>query len=653
MLPHNSVSSSPSSPPPLHERPPGARITRACERCRSRKVRCDGHTPCAGCRPRNFPCIYRSATRPRRQGKRRLLDSRSAISAENDPQTRLIRVPNDPVQFKRHRELRAGIGVSNVDTGSFQFYGPSSHFCFIQRMCQRIARSTHETIVTPNNAVPDGVRKWNLERFMFCVNGCQGTTGPHAAYISQEVGIGLIDSYFEILHPQIPVLNYSEIVDQWKSLWKPPAQQKLDKRNEILFIVLAIGARVTIAAGQQETSLLEGWADHFAAQANPNTAVLEDPSLSTTQLLLLRAMYAYQVMRPNDAYLYLGHAARNAMVLGFNRSQVMDGTNATVHALKRTFWTVYAHERMNALYAGRPSAFRDEMIDAPYPEDLPLPTTTDTSTDSSDSHHGPTRLCGFIRAMAGVARVADLAFVKIYSPASVASMAQIALLPAAVAGIDGLLGAVTRDLPLYLQFFDAALPIGSGWQEVQRLTLGSNYYQTQMLTHRPALLFRAFFASLDEAQRRTGHTLELEHSIQETLTAATNIINLTHDVYFRRCPRARFDGSSATIMVAAAVTLLYDVLDPTTGAEHAREVFATVERAVECLDQIEHVGPTSGKAVSLDVMRIAKEALRMTTTDVEVNQDFIGTFPWLQCVLVSFFRCPLRSFRKTYHISQV
>ncbi|PYH84572.1 hypothetical protein BO82DRAFT_248668, partial [Aspergillus uvarum CBS 121591] len=637
-------------------RPPGARITRACERCRSRKVRCDGQTPCAGCRPRHFPCIYRSATRPSRERGRKLRNSRSAISAAEDGSpTRLIvptttsasagiraaarpntiditpqRFPNDPVQFKRHRELRAGIGVSNVDTGSFQFYGPSSHFCFIQRMCQRIAQSPNETILTPSDTVPDGVRKWNLERFMFCVNGCQDPTGPRAAYISQELGIGLIDSYFEILHPQIPILNHSEIVDQWRSLWKPPAQQKPDRRNDILFIVLAIGARVTIAAGQQETSLLEGWADHFAAQANPSTAVLEDPSLSSTQLLLLKAMYAYQVMRPNDAYLYLGFAARNAMVLGLNRFQVMDGTNVTVHALKRAFWTVYAHERMNALYAGRPSAFRDEMIDAPYPEDLPLTATTDASTESSDNHHGPTRLCGFIRAMAGIGRVADLVFVKIYSPASVASMAQIALLPAAVAGIDGRLGAVTRDLPLYLQFYDTALPIGSGWQEVQRLTLGSNYYHTQMLTHRPALLFRAFFASLDEAQRRVGHALELEHSIQETLTAATNIINLTHDVYFRRCPRARFDGSSATIMVAAAVTLLYDVLDPTTGAEHAREVFATVERAVECLDQIEHVGPTSGKAVSLDVMRIAKEALRTTTTDVGVNQDFIGTFPWLQ-----------------------
>ena len=482
----------------------------------------------------------------------------ASASAPSDPPATAVtpaarRIFNDPFQFKRHRELRAGIGVSNVDTGSFQFYGPSSHFCFIQRMCQRIARSTNESLLTPGDSVPDGVRKWNLERFMFCVHGTRNVPGPHDAYISQELGTSLIKSYFEIIHPQIPVLNHSEILEQWKSLWKPPAQQNPGKRNDILFMVLAIGARVTIAAGQQETSFLEGWAEHFAAQTNPSSAILEDPSLGSTQLLLLKAMYAYQVMRPNDAYLYLGHAARNAMVLGFNRFQVMDGTNVTVHALKRTFWTIYAYERMNALYAGRPSAFRDEMIDAPYPEDLPMPAAPESPAASSN-HHGPARLCGFIRAMAGVGRAADQVFLKIYSPASITSMAHLTLLPAVTAEIDALLSALTRDLPLYLHFFDASLPIGSGWQEVQRLTLGSNYYLTQMLTHRTALLFRAFFASRDEAQQRAGDSLDLEHSIHETLAAATHIISLTHDVYFRRYPPARFEGSSATILVAAAVT---------------------------------------------------------------------------------------------------
>lgn len=60
-------------------------------------------------------------------------------------------------------------------------------------------------------------------------------------------------------------------------------------------------------------------------------------------------MYAYQVMKPNEAYLYLGHAARSAMVLGINRAQVVDGANATIHRLRLTFWIIYAHERVCSL----------------------------------------------------------------------------------------------------------------------------------------------------------------------------------------------------------------------------------------------------------------------------------------------------------------
>lgn len=615
------------------------RNPRACERCRSRKVRCDGDDPCSACHQRNQPCIYRPEQPPRsRREKRRraeVIPSNYSTGPSDAPPTatptRRARISLNPAQFKRHRELRAGIGVSNVDTGFFQFYGPSSHFCFIQRMCQRITRSTNETLLTPSASVPDGVGKWNLERFMFRVDrGCKDSKYPDA-YISQELGNVFIDSYFEIMHPQVPVLDHSEIIEQWGSLWKPPTQQNTDKGNEILFMVLAIGARVAIAEGELDASQLEGWASHFACLASKTCPTLEDPSLCSTQLLLLKAMYAYQVMRPNDAYLYFGQAARGAMVLGLNRFQVMDGSNTTVHALKRTFWTVYAYERMNALFSGRPSTFRDEMIDGPYPDDLPIQGSVE-----SNNYNDPIRLSGFIRALAGIGRVADQVFLKIYSPASISNPMQLVSPPAITADIDETLSALTHNLPVYLHFFDESLPIGHGWQEVQRLTLGAYYYLTQMLTHRPALLYSAFFQSRDEAQKQAGESIEIDHSINETLSAAKHIIDLTHDVYFRRYSRARFEGSSATVMVAAAVTLLYDVLDPATTTDHAREVFAAVERAVECLDLMPHVGPTSGKAVSLDVMRIAKEALwsntAMAAEDSGLGQDLAEDFPWLQYV---------------------
>ncbi|RAL15000.1 Zn(II)2Cys6 transcription factor [Aspergillus homomorphus CBS 101889] len=643
----NSSSSFPSYQLASERRGPIARTARACERCRVRKVRCNGESPCSKCQSGRHTCIYRPASqlRPsrRKRATRDVFRVGHPATAAPPPATPPPaspafpgpRVRNDPVQFKRQRELRAGIGVSNVETGAFQFYGPSSHFCFIQRLCQRISRTTNESLLTPQASVADGVGKWNLERFMFSTRGTHDTVRSSYvpdAYLSKAMGTRLIESYFEIIHPQVPVLNHADIVEQWDSLWKPPLKlphSTAPKGVEILFMVLAIGARVMVPESAEDSLVLEGWAEHFVSKASHNLQrAFEDPSLISTHWFLLKGMYACQVMRANEAYLYLGHAARSAMALGINRHQVVDGSNLTVHTLKRTFWTVYALERQSALYNGRPSAFHDDLNDAPYPEDLVASAPNTTSR-----YHDPTRLGAFVRIMADIGRLAGRVALEVYSPKSMSDMSSLTHLPAAVAAIDTELDSIiTRDIPLYLHFFDASLPVGHGWQEVQRLCLGVYYYFTRILLHRPALLFEAFFPSREEAQRRAGSTCDLAQSVHETITAATLVIDLTHDVYFHRYPRAQCDGASAMILISAAVTLLYDVLDPlTTNTNHTHEIFAAVERAVACLDRIPHVGQRSGKAVSLDVMNVAKDALRRTSIGADWSQEeLVEAFPWLQ-----------------------
>ncbi|CAG7988895.1 unnamed protein product [Penicillium salamii] len=621
------------------------RVLRACDRCRYRKVRCDGNSPCSGCRPGGHDCVFRPPrqTRQRRQHTRHFAEGPQA-GFQREPSTyQQLQLPEssliaplrstahvlqDPVQFKRQMELRAGIGVTNVETGSFQFYGPSSHFCFIERMCQRIDRTTNETMLTPRASTTGSLGKWNLERFMFLMDGNHPASTNPEAYISREIGTSLIRSFFEIMHPQVPVLNHVDIFEQWEDMGKPPRQQGVSKCKEILFMVLAIGARVAIAEGQHDTSVLQDWAEHFSSKANGLHTTFEDLSLSSTHFLLLKAMYAYQVMRPNEAWLYLGHAARSAMALGINRQQVVNGTNTTVHSLKRTFWIIYAHERWTSLYTGRPSTFRDDLVDAPYPEDFPVANTSDndTKTEFSDS----LMLCGFVRAMADIGRVADRVFLEIYSPKNISSISHPMQGRDITTEVEMLLESAIRKLPLNLHFFDTSLPLGHGWQEIQRLILGCHYYLVRMLMHRPALLFAALFDSKEEAQRNAEGSFDIGMSIQETTKAASKMIDLVHDVYFRRYPRARFDGSSASLLVSACTTLLYDVLDPKTNADHAKDAFIAVERGVECLDQIHHLGQTTGKSLSLDVMQIAKNTLRSSTVDPELSQNLFGEFPWLQ-----------------------
>lgn len=123
---------------------------------------------------------------------------------------------------------------------------------------------------------------------MFSLNVNRPPTCHPDAYITREMGSTLIDAFFEIIHPQIPVLNYADIVELWEEMGKPPGQQKARKGKEILFMVLAMGARVSIAQSQQDTSVLKDWADHFATKANGLHATFEDLSLPSTIFLLLK-----------------------------------------------------------------------------------------------------------------------------------------------------------------------------------------------------------------------------------------------------------------------------------------------------------------------------------------------------------------------------
>ncbi|PVH92276.1 hypothetical protein DM02DRAFT_544014 [Periconia macrospinosa] len=57
---------------PLHELPPKApaakrpRVSMACRRCRTRKVRCNGGKPtCANCQESSEPCVYDETRRNR------------------------------------------------------------------------------------------------------------------------------------------------------------------------------------------------------------------------------------------------------------------------------------------------------------------------------------------------------------------------------------------------------------------------------------------------------------------------------------------------------------------------------------------------------------------------------------------------------------
>ncbi|KAL2843920.1 hypothetical protein BJY01DRAFT_190792 [Aspergillus pseudoustus] len=72
------------------------RLAKACQRCRLRKIKCDGNKPCATCDQSGQECFYRAQAARRRRRTFDVVD---------------------------RSMLRAGLGVQCKETGAFRFYG--------------------------------------------------------------------------------------------------------------------------------------------------------------------------------------------------------------------------------------------------------------------------------------------------------------------------------------------------------------------------------------------------------------------------------------------------------------------------------------------------------------------------------------------------
>lgn len=315
-----------------------------------------------------------------------------------------------------------------------------------------------------------------------------------------------------------------------------------------------------------------------------------------------------------NASSYMGHAARSAMALGLHRAQVVSGADDFSNRLRLTFWTIYYIERMTSILSGRPSNLVDENIDAPYPIDRP---------NSSNNGYA------YIRAMIAIAKVTGTVVTTNYTPKHAKRLSDLSAIHRSNYECIGELERIDETLPPHLRFADHGTPILDTSIEVQRLCLGVTYYITQTLIFRSALIYATFFDSLELAQESLGERINLKRDTDLAVSAAKDLILLAHDGFFRRCPSFQRDGNISFFIISACITLLFEVLHPAATPAHATDVFHVVEKGLQCLDKIDHVGSTTGRAISLDVMAIAKAALFSTEETTRLESTLMDDFQWL------------------------
>ncbi|RAL00747.1 uncharacterized protein BO80DRAFT_87332 [Aspergillus ibericus CBS 121593] len=639
---------------PYREPRKRTRIVQACEQCRARKVKCNGEHPCLACWQHNQSCRYQEAPRTRGRSSKRLKPKAPTPLSPGNPTSTSSSLRGNgigdrkvastctssdrgparysPEEYRQQLELRAGIAVSNRQTGSFQFYGPSSHFCLIQRIYQRMKRQSHGRLLdAPKATDATGMGESGLERFMFAAGSAalRPLGSSVDSFLSKDMGYQFIAAYFTVIHPHMPVLDQGIITQLWDQLWDAPAPGREMKSKDLVYMTLALGARTMAREDTNRAQMLDNWADHFWAQSNDYSMLFLEPSLKGIHLLLLKAMYAFHGMRPNDAYLFLGHAARSVLALGLNRSQVANGPGAITHKLRVTFWSVYYYERLCAFFTGRPSGFLDIHIDVSLPEDTTHSSRTTLLDATRGDTDGPSTECAFLRAMVGIGQLIEKVSSELFSLANVQTLYSQRKVDTAILECDASLQKIQRTLPPYLHFFTRDRPRSELWREIQCAHLGLAFHLIKMMIRRPALVHCTVAQAQGQSLAESQTLEDLQPSIDLSIQSAKEIIDIAHSAIMDRATCMRNDVSVANYIVSACVTLLYHVLDPLT-VEHAKNIFSSVERGIHCLDQMEHHGPMTEKALSMDIMKCAKDALLLSTIEKSLEEEMTDNFPWLK-----------------------
>ncbi|KAJ0118065.1 hypothetical protein J7T55_014518 [Diaporthe amygdali] len=433
----------------------------ACNRCRLRKNRCDQKLPsCASCEKANVACVgYDPITKkeiPRSyvfyletrvdQLEALLRTNNISFPPANDlehcsrmgvesasvrsPTEAAGPAPSDTMDSitavgstgDRSDEARLQRLVSKSDithgkegTANPRYLGSTSGVSFARVVFAAVQSSVNENKSTSDKA---GVRPY--KPVAGNSNSGIGTTmrdsffGLHtkptihpAPFPDKEVGMALINLYFEHANPQIPILHKVEFMKMFEQAYDDENPQRGPKELYMLNMVFAIGGGIIMGAmaktetqnsqakpGEGKMSSRQAQPEEYHASAIVHLEACLNNSgggLEELQAVLLLANFALLRPVPPGLWYIVGVAVRLAVDLGLHYEDGKDvdaglkEVSGPQHEMqqrergrrefirdvrRRLWWATYSFDRLVSICVGRPFGISDQVITTEFPSIL-------------------------------------------------------------------------------------------------------------------------------------------------------------------------------------------------------------------------------------------------------------------------------------------
>jgi hypothetical protein len=339
----------------------GSKVSKACEPCRRRKIKCNGEQPCGLCQQHPAHCQYRAKARDRTSARQRasrtsthvgesLATESQTVSSDNPPTASTPRGNHQPADPEVYRGITATPSGPNAGECAQLFYGPSSNFAFLQQLHKGVL---HHGLKRTSDGHDDHEGGAGLDMFVqrsifFGTPSLLGT--GHSArpcrpteIVSATQATRFLDKFKVASYHLVPMFTEMELDQMLHDLYQQDSHLAL--RSQETGLVLAALASGALSADATDL------AEKLYEQSKVIAAAFDEAvTLAMIQTSILLSDYQVNMGRPNSSYLHLGAATRRAFAMGLNR----EGSRARhddkeLQKRRSTMWCLYFHERYRSV----------------------------------------------------------------------------------------------------------------------------------------------------------------------------------------------------------------------------------------------------------------------------------------------------------------
>ncbi|KAI8371014.1 fungal-specific transcription factor domain-containing protein [Blakeslea trispora] len=590
------------------------RVSKACEQCRRKKVKCDGALPfCNNCSMQGFTCHYKESTKKRGPPKgyieaiegrlHRLEALLGSIVQEDDPRSQaIIDELNAPLEtaygeLVRPRPMRRetlssldsdlnplsimepailqknqsdkededqdesnNIGNLSIDeNGQLRYYGRSSGFYMLKINKNFQNRSFQFNSKEPAHSDSHTALPVSIDPFEM----------PPT-----DLRDHLLSLYFDTFYPLLPILHKQSFVEAIHDPTLPSSPPPI-LLNAIFAVASRISpdVRVRAAPDKPETA-----GDLFFERARMLLDLEWDSfRASTVQALLLMSSHQNGALKTTRGWLYSGMAIRMSQNLGLHRNcDTWDLSPTEKENRKRAFYCCFVIDRLSCAMHGKSPMIDERDYDTPYP-----------SQDELDDFDRKPRIMENFLHLIKICEILGEVIGDLYKVRARKQLAALSTSDSIVSSLDKKLNHWMSKLPANLQYRppNTRLNERAPAPSLELCQLHMLFYTTLILTHRPFI---------------PGPDQKVAPSVFPSASICTFAANKILDITESLLAEGRLtslNNYSLFFMFTAGIIFIYNAAS--TDSMFAFEAKISINKIMRGMDDIEATWRTSARLCNI------------------------------------------------------